>query len=170
MFNWNYGGSESYGGQAGYASAAEFVTYCCIAGVAPSLGDSEKAGVMRRFLRARRKLWWSTALCCALAVGWTPDAMAMSYYEVGHIIAMTTNNGTGGTPDGIMIRLDSGLPDNCAGTTFGWMWIPATSSVLTAYVLGLWLSGNAPSVTVTVYTTGLSMDSFCQVTQIQPSS
>jgi hypothetical protein len=125
---------------------------------------------MTRSLRARRNSWLAAAWCCALAAGWMPDAVAMSYYEVGHITAMTTNNGTGGTPDGIMIQLDSGLPDNCAGTTFGWMWIPAASSVLTAYVLGLWLSGNAPSVTVTVYTTGLSTDNFCQVTQIQPSS
>jgi hypothetical protein len=39
-----------------------------------------------------------------------------------------------------------------------------------AYVLGLWLSGSESSVLVTVNTSGLATNGFCEVTQIQPSS
>lgn len=125
---------------------------------------------MTSLLRIRQPIWRILLWMGVLIGSSMQPATAMTYYAVGHITTMTTNNGTAGTPDGILISLDSGLPTNCTGTPSGWMWIPATSSVLTAYVLGLWLSGNAPSVTVTVYTTGLSTDNFCQVTQIQPSS
>jgi len=108
------------------------------------------------------------ALGCLLAlavfVHATP-ALAEAY-QAGHITAMsTTNNGV----SGILIRLDSGLPTNCTGTPFGWLWIP-NSTTIGAYVLGLWLSGSESSVVVTVYTSGLATNGFCEVTQIQPSS
>jgi len=70
----------------------------------------------------------------------------------------------------ILIKVDAGLPSSCGNTLFGWMWIPASSSAMTAYVAGLWLSGNAGSVTVAVYTTGLASNGYCQVVQVQPSS
>lgn len=125
---------------------------------------------MRGFLRARRGLWWVVLLIGVWAGSSMRPAMAMSNYVVGHITTIAVNNATAGTPDGILVQVDSGLPTNCSGTLFGWMWVPSTSTVLTAYVLGLWLSGNAPSVSVTVYTSGLSTDNFCQITQIQPAS
>lgn len=118
--------------------------------------------VMRSLLFAGFVVFGVGAFCPAPAV-------AGSALETGHIVAMSVVDGNGGPPNGVVITLDSGLPDNCSGTPFGWMWIPATSSAITAYVLGLWLSGGAPSVSLTVYTSGLSSNGFCQVTQIQPS-
>lgn len=116
----------------------------------------------------RRKAIFASTMLCLLASA--APAFSYQYYEVGHINAFDVTTATAGSPDGVLIALDSGLPTNCSGTPFGWMWIPAGSSVITAYVMGLWLSGNASNVSVTVYTSGLSTDGFCQVTQIQPSS
>lgn len=94
-----------------------------------------------------------------------PPALAEAY-QTGHISEMSTvNNGV----SGILIRLDSGLPANCTGTPFGWLWIP-DGTTIGAYVLGLWLSGSESAVLVTVYTSGLATNGFCEVTQIQPSS
>lgn len=116
---------------------------------------------MRGFLRARRGLWWVVLLIGVWVGSSMRPAMAMSNYVVGHITAIAVNNATAGTPDGILVMVDSGLPTNCSGTTLGSMWVPSTSTVLTACVLGLWLSGNAPSISVTVYTSGLSTDNVC---------
>jgi hypothetical protein len=121
----------------------------------------------RRFVRYS---WVAAAVVFSAGLFCAPTALAASYSETGHIVAMSVVDGNGGPPNGVVISLDSGLPDNCSGTPFGWMWVPAGSSVIAAYVLGLWLSGNAPSVSVTVYTSGLSSNGFCQVTQVQPSS
>lgn len=117
-----------------------------------------------------RSTRYSGLLLCGLGVFCAAPAIAGSNFEAGHIVAMSAVDGNGGPPNGLVIRLDSGLPDNCSGTPFGWMWVPASSSVITAYVLSFWLSGNTSSVSVTVYTSGLSSNGFCQVTQVQPSS
>lgn len=107
-------------------------------------------------------------LACLLALAsfaHTTPALAEAS-QTGHISSMTTvNNGV----SGILILLDSGLPTNCTGTPYGWLWIP-DGTTIDAYVLGLWLSGTESSVLVTVYTSGLATNGFCEVTQIQPSS
>ena len=107
------------------------------------------------------------ALGCLLAsafIAHAPPALAEAY-QTGHISSMSTvNNGV----SGVLIRLDSGLPSNCTGTPFGWLWIP-DGTTMGAYVLGLWLSGSESSALVTVYASGLATNGFCEVTQIQPS-
>jgi hypothetical protein len=96
-----------------------------------------------------------------------------SYSVVGNITMFDAVDGTagGGAPsNGVLIKVSAGLPGNCSGSSSGWMWIPASSSAMTAYVIGLWLTGTAGSVSVTVYTVGLASNGFCQVVQVQPSS
>jgi hypothetical protein len=71
--------------------------------------------------------------------------------------------------DFVMIMVDSGLPDNCAGTSWGWMKIPVASKAMAAFVIGLWMRGDAASTLVTVYTDGL-VDGYCRITQIDPAN
>jgi hypothetical protein len=68
----------------------------------------------------------------------------------------------------IFIRVDTGLPDNCAGTPFGWMVIPATAKPMAAFVIGLKLRGDLSETGVTVYTTGRDASGYCQIAQIAP--
>lgn len=106
------------------------------------------------------------ALLAAGGLVLSRSAFAAASYQTGHITRMTTINTS---YSGVLIALDSGLPDNCAGTPYGWMWIP-TGTTMAAYVLGLWLEGGESTVTVSVYTTGLASNGFCEVSQIAPSS
>lgn len=108
------------------------------------------------------------ALSC-LALASTP-AFAASNYVVGTISQISFETNNAGGPDGVLMSLSAGLPSNCTGATFGWMYVPASSTVVVAYVTGLWLSGSASLTTLTVYTSGLGTDNFCEITQIQPSN
>jgi hypothetical protein len=109
-------------------------------------------------LNLRRGLVFATGSLCLL-LGAT--ASAAPNYIQGHITNVTFVH------DAVMIMVDTGLPDNCAGTGWGWMKIPTTSKPMMALVTGLWLRGDAASTLVTVYTDGL-VDGYCRVTQIDP--
>jgi hypothetical protein len=69
--------------------------------------------------------------------------------------------------DEVLIRVNAGLPDNCAGTMFGWMRIPPESKAMIAFVIGLWMRGDASQTSVVVYTDGM-VGSYCRVNQIDP--
>jgi hypothetical protein len=66
-----------------------------------------------------------------------------------------------------MIMLDVGLPSNCEGTAWGWMKVPPENKAMTAFVIGLWLRGDASSTDVSVYTDGV-VGGYCRITQIDP--
>jgi hypothetical protein len=70
--------------------------------------------------------------------------------------------------DVILIMLDTGVPDNCIGTPYGWMVIPAEYKSMKAFVLGLWMRGDAGQVPMTVYTSGRDGSGYCQINQIDP--
>ena len=82
-------------------------------------------------------------------------------WQTGHI------NNIAVAGDDIVLKLDSGLPDNCTGTAFGWMLIPSSAKATKALVLALWARGDMSSSTVTIFTGGL-VGSYCQVDQIDP--
>jgi len=67
---------------------------------------------------------------------------------------------------GLMIMLDSGLPDNCVGTPYGWMLIPDSAKSIVA----LTLLAKIYKSPVAVYTTGRDANGNCIVNQVQPSS
>ena len=69
--------------------------------------------------------------------------------------------------DEVLIMLDAGLPGNCAGTHYGWMRISPEYKSMTAFVIGLWMRGDASQTPVAVYTSGIT-GVYCQVTQIDP--
>jgi hypothetical protein len=83
-------------------------------------------------------------------------------FTTGHISNVTFIG------EAVLIMVDAGLPDNCVGTSWGWMKIPVTSKPMAAFVTGLWMRGDAASVEVSVYTDGL-VDGYCRITQIDPA-
>jgi hypothetical protein len=99
-------------------------------------------------------------LCALLASG---SAYAEQTYQFGRIINVTY------VEDVMLIRLDTGLPGNCAGTPYGWMMIPSTSKPMIAFVTGLLLRGDLASIPVGVYTSGLGSAGYCQIGQIDPA-
>lgn len=83
-------------------------------------------------------------------------------YQSGRISNLTT------VTQGVMIMLDSGLPDNCVGAPYGWMLIPETNKAMTALVLGMWLNGTAANTPIYVYTNDYVPGNYCVVNQVDP--
>lgn len=84
-------------------------------------------------------------------------------YISGHISNITFAG------DSVLIMIDAGLPDNCAGTSYGWMKIPPEYKSMTSFVLGLWMRGDESQVYVSVYTEGL-VSGYCRISQIDPEN
>jgi hypothetical protein len=110
------------------------------------------------------KLKWllRSASILGLAAG-SGTALAQPTYITGHINDVTF------VWDAVLIRIDAGLPDNCAGTSYGWMKIPVENKSMNAFVVGLWMRGDAQQVPMTVYTDGL-VGGYCRITQIDPAN
>jgi len=89
------------------------------------------------------------------------SAQTAQGYTSGHISNVTF------VEDYVMVMVDAGLPGNCAGTSWGWMKIPVANKSMAAFVIGLWMRGDAANTVVTVYTDGL-VDGYCRITQIDP--
>jgi len=82
-------------------------------------------------------------------------------YQWGKITNLTAVTG------GIMIMLDTGLPDNCAGSPYGWMLIKQSNTAITSVVLATWVSGKKQG---TIYTSGRENGTgYCLVTQYDPA-
>jgi hypothetical protein len=78
----------------------------------------------------------------------------------GSISSLTSATG------GLLIMLDSGIPDNCQGTPYGWMLIKEVDRALTAVALTMWATGRKAG---TVYTSApASVGGYCVITQLQP--
>ena len=90
----------------------------------------------------------------------TTQVIAGPNYQGGKIKNLTA------VTSGIMISLDSGLPDNCEGTPYGWMLIKQEYAAITSVVLAAWASGNKSG---TVYTLGRENGTgYCLITQFDP--
>src|SRR5437899_3233211 len=79
------------------------------------------------------------AVACAIALfAFSLDgtAFADSYYQVGKIQNVTF------LYDTVLIRLDTGIPDNCNGTSSGWLAIPAAHRPMQSWVIALWVRGD----------------------------
>ena len=105
-------------------------------------------------------LWVRFAAIAALSFA-SQSATAAANYQSGHIADVTFLG------DAVMLRLDSGQPDNCTGTAWGWIKVPVANKSMSAFVIGLWMRGDAATTTVTIYTDGLA-DGYCRITQIDP--
>jgi hypothetical protein len=123
--------------------------------------SSSMRGIKANGLMRSRKAWRALI---AIAVGGllqTAVAQTSTFYTSGHISNVTF------VSDYVMIMVDAGLPGNCTGTSWGWMKIPVANKAMEAFVVGLWMRGDAASTVVTVYTDGL-VDGYCRITQIDP--
>jgi hypothetical protein len=88
-------------------------------------------------------------------------SLAAPTYQNGRINNVTFSSSS------VMIMLDTGLPDNCVGSPYGWMVIPQEYKAMVAFVISLWMSGNAGTTPVTVYTDGL-VNGYCRINQVDP--
>lgn len=94
------------------------------------------------------------AICCRGYAG--PN------YQFGKISDITV------TAAGVMVKMDSGLPDNCAGTPFGWMLIEQKYTALTSVVLAAWA---AQRMNGGVYTIGRPNGAgYCLIDQFDPAN
>lgn len=111
--------------------------------------------------RIRPRLLARLGLMVAAVSGALPVTAGPTFIT-GHISNVTY------VSDYVMIRVDAGLPDNCVGTSWGWMKIPPENKAMAAFVTGLWMRGDADQVVVDVYTDGL-VGGYCRITQIDPA-
>ena len=90
------------------------------------------------------------------------NCFAAAHYQSGKIKNLTA------VTNGIMIQMDTGLPDNCEGTPYNWLFIKQEYTALTSVVLAAWVSGKS---TGTVYTTGrINGTGMCIVNQFDPAN
>jgi hypothetical protein len=108
----------------------------------------------------KRALMGSAALLLG-AISGSASGQVGPYATTGHINDVTFAG------EYVMIRIDAGVSGNCEGTPWGWMRIPVQSKSMSAFVIGLWMRGDAATTVVSVYTDGL-MDGYCRITQIDP--
>jgi hypothetical protein len=101
------------------------------------------------------------ALLCVILVACAVPVYAESTYLSGKI-----TNITSGT-SGLMIMLDSGVPDNCQGTPYNWMLIPEANKTMIATIL-LFYSSDKNKI-YTIYTQGCNPGEFCIINQVDPS-
>lgn len=66
---------------------------------------------------------------------------------------------------GVMVRMDTGVPGNCAGSPYGWMLIKQEHVAITSVVLSAWALGKTSG---TVYTSAPNGSGFCLVNQFDP--
>lgn len=68
--------------------------------------------------------------------------------------------------EGLLIRINAPVPDNCAGTPYGWMLIPATNKPIMAAAMMFWATGKRTAEIYTVPATTTGPNAFCTVTQL----
>lgn len=91
----------------------------------------------------------------------SPAVFSAPSWTGGNILNLTS------TSAGVMIIMDSGAPDNCAGTPHGWLLVRNQDKVMAAMVMAMWASERKAA---TVYTSGIDRGTgFCVVTQVDPA-
>lgn len=109
-----------------------------------------------RTLPAYRRVRLACSLAAMLATVAPATVYAAESWQTGNIVDVSA------VPQGMLIKLDTGLPTNCAGASYGWMLVPESNRVMVATTLALWLSGKRH---VDVYTVPV-VDSLCVVNQV----
>ena len=87
------------------------------------------------------------------------QSIAGPHYLSGKITNLTSIRG------GLLIMLDSGVPDNCVNTPSGLMMVRQEDTAMTSVVLAVWLSGSKQG---TVYTEPHVPGQYCTLTQFDP--
>ncbi len=88
------------------------------------------------------------------------NVYAGPHYLSGNLKNLTSNK------SGLMIMLDTGVPDNCTGVSSNWMTIDEDNKAMISVALAMWATERKLA---TVYTDGLVSGS-CIVNQLDPSN
>jgi hypothetical protein len=89
----------------------------------------------------------------------TAPAFGGPDYISGTIINYTAVSG------GLLIMFDSGIPDNCAGTPYGWIIIPETEKTMLAMAL---MRISQDNMQAAIYSSGQFYLGFCRANQFNP--
>ena len=100
------------------------------------------------------------SIAAVIALLWQTPLQAAEDYQSGNIINMTS------TAAGLMIMLDSGIPNHCRGTPYGWLLIKEENKAMTAVALAMWAAGKKGA---TIYTAPVIAGNYCTVTQLHPN-
>jgi len=83
---------------------------------------------------------------------------AAAHWLRGDIVDITS------IPEGLLVKLDTGVPTNCSGVANGWMLIAEENRTMLATALSFYISGGR---TADIYVSPLS-NGRCPVTQFDP--
>lgn len=65
----------------------------------------------------------------------------------------------------MLVMLDTGVPENCQGTPYGWMLIREQDKVMVNIVMAMWASDRRDA---TIYTVGM-VGGWCEIEQVDPT-
>lgn len=101
-------------------------------------------------------------ICSTIAVLLLVPSISYAFnsYVAGKIINITS------TGNGMMMMLDTGVPDNCQGTPYNWMLIKESHKTMLSVALAMWATGKNSAV---VYTSGLDGTGYCIINQLDPT-
>lgn len=91
-----------------------------------------------------------------ILMGGSIHADAGPYYQYGNIVK------TASVPEGLLITLDSGVPDNCVNSPGNFLIIPEENKVMVAHAMMLF---STDKKYVCVYTDGTKVRTICRITQ-----
>jgi len=83
------------------------------------------------------------------------------HYLRGDLKNITSNK------NGLLIQLDTGVPDNCEGTPYNWMVIKKDYTTMISVVLMAWSTDRK---NMTVYTDGKDATGYCIINQVDPDN
>jgi hypothetical protein len=89
-------------------------------------------------------------------------ALSASAAQAGYLTGTITDITS--TPDGLMLKLSTGLPADCTGSPYNWMLVPEQYKTIIVTTLGFYLGGMK---TVTVYSVPTT-NFYCKINQIDP--
>jgi hypothetical protein len=88
------------------------------------------------------------------------QAIAGPNYIIGNVSNYTA------IPSGLLIMVDTGMPDNCAGSPYNWMIIANEDKAMLAMAL---MRISQDQMGVTVYSAGVFYSGICRLTQYDPN-
>ncbi|TQV74915.1 hypothetical protein FLL45_08115 [Aliikangiella marina] len=101
----------------------------------------------------------SIAAIAISVISFSNSTIAAETYQRGKIINITSGK------SGLLIKLDSGVPNNCADSPYGWIKVLQEHTAMTSVVLMMWSTDKKD---VTVYTDPAGDGGYCVANQIDP--
>lgn len=88
-------------------------------------------------------------------------SMAGPHYVSGEIANVTV------TKSGMMFQFKgAALPDNCEGSSYGWMFIKQEDTTMISVFIASWMAGKLKAK---VFSSGLNSSGVCEINQFDPT-